>query len=165
MHQFESAVSRLYVIAALAVAGLAGCASSDSLVMVGAARPPIPPEDVRIYSHPPPFYFEEIALLNASSNSVFSPGGQQTVDKVINGLKAEAAKVGANGIILEGFSDRQSGSLGTGVGGGSASGNSAVGVGLSGSLGVYKKTGQGTAIYVPPGSQPAPPPPPPPPTP
>jgi len=150
MGSANSVHSRLFVVALLA-AGLAACAASDSFVLLGTQRPPISPADVKIYSHPPP-NFEEIAMLNASSKSVFSPGGQGAVDKVIEGLKEEAAKLGANGVILQGFSDRETGSLGTGVGGGSASGNSAVGVGVGGSLGIYKKTGQGMAIYVPPGS-------------
>jgi uncharacterized protein YbjQ (UPF0145 family) len=106
---------------------------------------------VRIYSHPPEV-FQEIAILDTSKSSAFTTGGQKTVDKVIAGLKEQAAKLGANGIILEGFSDRQTGSVGSGVGGGSASSNSAVGVGVGGSLGIYKKTGHGRAIFVPPGS-------------
>lgn len=142
-----SAWRRLLILAG--VLALSACASSDSLVMVGAAHPPISPADVKIYSHPPPV-FEEVALLNASTSHMFTPGGQKTIDEVIEKLKEQAAKVGANGIILEGFSDRQTGSVGTGVGGGSASGNSAVGVGVGGSFGVYKKNGQGRAIFVPP---------------
>jgi hypothetical protein len=139
---------RLYILASL-LAALAACASSDSIVMVGAARPAISPAEVKIYSHPPPVY-EEIALLNASTSHAFTPGGQKTIDEVIEKLKEQAAKLGANGVLLEGFSDRQTGSLGTGVGGGSASGNSAVGVGVGGSFGIYKKNGQGRAILVPP---------------
>jgi hypothetical protein len=148
MHAAKSALSRLFFLATLFVAGVPGCGSSDSFVMTGTARPPISPADVKIYSQPPP-EFVEIALLNASSKSVFSPGGQQTVDKVIAELKEQAAKLGANGVILAGFSDRQTGSVGTGVGSSSVSSNSAVGVGVGGSLGIYKKTGQGTAIFVP----------------
>jgi len=142
---------RRWIIAGLAALGLAACAPS-TYVMVGAAHSPIAPADVKIYSHPPPVAFEEIAILNASSDSLFGPGGQQTVDKVIARLKEQAAKLGANGIILEGISDRETGSLGTGVGSSSYSSNSAVGVGVGGSLGIFKKTGHGRAIYVPPGN-------------
>src|ERR1700679_3646260 len=137
----------------LAICGfiaLAACAT-DSVVITGSPRPAISPADVRIYSHPPAV-FEEIAILNASKNSAFTTGGQKTVDKVIEGLKEEAAKLGANGIILEGFSDRQTGAVGSGVDSASVSRNSAVGVGVGGSLGIYKKTGHGRAIFVPPGS-------------
>jgi hypothetical protein len=148
MRAFKPAAVKLLLLASLTLLGLGACGASDSFVMTGTARPPISPADVKIYSQPPP-QFVEIALLNASSKSVFSPGGQQTVDKVIERLKEQAAKLGANGVILAGFSDRQTGSVGTGVGSSSASGNSAVGVGAGGSLGIYKKTGQGTAIFVP----------------
>ena len=140
----------------LALAGLialvAACAT-DSVVITGSPRPAISPADVKIYSRPPAV-FQEIAILNASKNSAFTTGGQKTVDKVIAGLKEQAAKIGANGVILEGFSDRQTGALGSGVGSSSVSSNSAVGVGVGGSLGFYKKTGHGVAIFVPPGSSP-----------
>ena len=146
----KTAASRLRLVGGIAALALAACAT-DTMVLTGAARPAISPADVKIYSHPPEV-FEEIAILNASKSSAFTTGGQKTVDKVIDGLKVQAAKVGANGIILEGFSDRQTGSVGSGVGGDSVSRNSAVGVGVGGSLGIYKKTGHGRAIFVPPGS-------------
>lgn len=128
---------------------LAACAPS-SHILVGTARPPISPADVKIYDTPPP-QFQEIALLDATSSSLFGTGGQKSIDKVIERLKLQAAQLGANGVILGDLTDRQTGSIGTGVGSGSASGNTAVGVGAGGSLGIYKKTGKGTAIYVPPG--------------
>jgi hypothetical protein len=143
----NTAASRLWVLAGIAALSLAACAT-DSVVLTGTARPPISPADVKIYSQPP-VAFEEIAVLNTSKSSAFTTGGQKTVDKVIAGLKEQAAKLGANGIILEGFSDSQTGSVGSGVGSSSYSSNSAVGVGVGGSLGIYKKTGHGVAIFVP----------------
>ncbi len=131
---------------------IAACAPS-SHVLVGNARPPILPADVKVYSHPPAA-FEEIAILDASSKSVFSGGGQKTTDKVVARLKGEAAKLGANGIILEGFDERQTGAIGSGVGSDSYSRNSAVGVGVGGSLGIFKTTGKASAIFVPPGVPP-----------
>src|SRR6201996_1407318 len=152
----KSPLKSLLALAALAGLSLAGCAT-DAVIVTGSPRPPISPAEVKIYSQPPPM-FEEIAILNASKSVAFTTGGQKTVDKVIEGLKEQAAKVGANGIVLEGFSDRQTGALGGGTGSTSYSSNSAVGVGVGGSLGIYKKTGHGRAIFVPPGDQ-APPPP------
>ena len=143
-------LARRLMLAGGAALVLAACAT-DSIVLTGTARPAISPAEVRIYSQPPAV-FEEIAILNASKNSAFTTGGQKTVDKVVEGLKEQAAKIGANGIILEGFSDRQTGAVGSGVGSSSVSSNSAVGVGVGGSLGIYKKTGHGRAIFVPPGS-------------
>jgi hypothetical protein len=133
---------------AAAVWTVAAC-SSSSPVLVGQSRPAIPVDQVKVYSHPPPV-FEEIAVLNASSKSVFSPGGPQQIDKVVERLKEQAAQLGANGVILEGFSDAQTASLGTGVGSQSYSRNSAVGVGVGGTFGIFKKTGKGRAIFVPP---------------
>jgi hypothetical protein len=141
---------RLLTLATVLAIGLAACAPS-SHILVGTARPPIPPSEVKVYLKPPPS-FQEIAILNASANSMFGTGGQGSADKVIERLKEQAAKLGANGLILEGMSDRETGSLGGGSGSTSYSGNSAVGVGVGGSLGIFKKTGQGRAIFVPPES-------------
>jgi hypothetical protein len=141
---------RLITLAIMLAMGLSACAPSSHIV-VGTVRPPISPSEVKIYLKPPPT-FDEVAILNASADSVFGTGGQGTVDKVIQRLKEQAAKLGANGIILEGMSDQQTGSLGGGSGSASSSGNSAVGVGVGGSLGIFKKTGQGRAIFVPPGA-------------
>jgi hypothetical protein len=111
---------------------LAACAAPPAThVLTGTARPPISPDEVRIYSQPPPV-FEEVAMLTASSDSRLgsSAGGQAAIDVAIDRLKTEAAKFGANGVILQGISDRQTGSIGTGVGNESYSSHSAVGVGV-----------------------------------
>jgi hypothetical protein len=134
---------------AAATAAVTACAPS-SHVLVGKARSPITPEEVKIYAHAPAGRFEEIAVLDVSSKRAFGTGGQKTMDKVIERLKVEAVKLGANGVILEGFSDSETGSIGTGVASDSYGNHSAVGVGVGGSLGIYKKTGHGDAIYVPP---------------
>jgi hypothetical protein len=141
---------RLATLASVLALGLAACAPSSHIV-VGAVHPAISPSEVKIYLQPPPS-FEEVAVLNASADSMFGSGGQATVDKVIQRLKEEAAKLGANGIILEGMSDQQTGALGGGSGSTSFSGGSAVGVGLGGSLGIFKKKGQARAIFTPPGA-------------
>jgi hypothetical protein len=133
-----------------AALGLMAACAPSSHVLVGTARPPIAPSQVIIYSHAPQ-QFEEIAVLNASSKSMFNAGGQSSTDKVVERLKMEAAQLGANGIILEGFDQRQTGSIGTGVGSDSYSRNSSVGVGVGGSFGLFKTTGKARAIYVPPG--------------
>jgi len=125
---------------------LSGC-STSSHVMVGTARPAISPEDVRVYSQPPPQY-EAIAHVDATSSGSLAITGQQNMDKAMARLKQEAAKLGANGILLESVHDQQSGSIGTGVGSSSYGGNSAVGVGAGGSVGLYNKVVSGLAIYV-----------------
>jgi hypothetical protein len=126
----------------MALAALSGCATS--YVMVGQARPPISPDQVQIYLHPPAGKYVEIALLESSSNGSFAVGAQGKTNVVISRLKAEAAKLGANGILLEGVGDQAGGSVGTGYATGS--GHSAFGFGSAAT--VYHKKGGGLAIYV-----------------
>jgi hypothetical protein len=130
------------LLAALTV--VVGCASSH--VLTGKPRPPLSPDQVTVYVSPPPVQYEQIAILNTSSRGSFSFTAQGKTDKVIARLKEEAAKLGANGLLLQNIEDRQSGSIGTSLGGGSGN----VGGGLGGSIGTYQKAGNGLAIYVPP---------------
>jgi hypothetical protein len=134
------------IAAALAFAALSGCATSH--VMVGQARPPISPDQVQIYLHPPANKYVEIALLDTSSRGAFAITAQGKTNVVIERLKAEAAKLGANGILLENVGDQAGGSVGTGFGSATASGHSAFGVGFGSSSTVYHKKGDGLAIYV-----------------
>jgi hypothetical protein len=67
---------------------------------------------------------------------------------VITRLKEEAAKLGANGILLDGVSDQAVGSVGTGFANATASGHTATGFGIGSSGTVFVKSGSGLAIYV-----------------
>src|SRR3977135_1095539 len=125
---------------------LGGCASSH--VMIGEARPPISPDQVKLYLHPPEKY-EEIAIIDASSRHSIVFTDQQKMNKVIERLKEEAAKVGANGILIQGTGDEQAGEVSTGAGTATGSGHSSYGRGIGVSAGRIMKTGQGIAIYVP----------------
>jgi len=133
--------------ASAAVIMLLGC-STSSHVMIGTAHPPISPESVRIYLQPPEKY-HEIASLDASSQGSFAITSQQNMDKAIARLKEEAAKLGANGVLLQGVQDQQTGSIGTGVGSSSYGPGSASGVGVGGSFAISNKAAHGVAIYVP----------------
>ncbi len=137
---------RLSVSAPLLVL-LLGC-STSSHVMIGTARPPISPESVRIYLQPPPQY-EQIATLDATSQGSFAITSQQNMDKAVARLKEEAAKLGANGVLLQGVQDQQTGSIGTGVGSSSYGPGSSTGVGVGGSFAISNKAVHGVAIYVP----------------
>jgi hypothetical protein len=125
---------------------LAACASSH--VMIGKARPPISPDQVQIYTRAPTVPYEEIARLNTSSQGSFSFTAQGKTDAVLERLKKEAAKLGANGVLLEGIGDQASGSVGTGGGSTSYSGGGSVGGGVGIGIGMTKKVGGGVAIYV-----------------
>lgn len=131
--------------APLLLAALSGCATS--YVLVGQTRPPISPDQVQIYLHPPANKYSEIALLDTSSRGSFAITAQGKTNVVMDRLKAEAAKLGANGILLEGVGDQAGGSVGTGYA--TASGHSAFGFGSAAAI--YHKKGDGLAIYVEPG--------------
>jgi hypothetical protein len=135
-----------FLTSVLAAALLAACASSH--VMIGKARPPISPDQVQIYTRPPTVPYEEIARLESSSQGSFSFTAQGKTDAVIKRLKEEAAKLGANGVLLEGIGDQASGSVGTGGGSTSYSRGSSVGGGVGIGVGLTKKVGGGVAIYV-----------------
>jgi hypothetical protein len=124
---------------------LTGCVTSH--VLVGTPRPPISPDQVRVYTHPPARY-EEIAILESSSRDSWTFTAQGKADKVIERMKDEAAKLGANGILLTSIGDQQTGTVGGAYGSSTASGNSAYGYGIGSSAAVFQKSGGGMAIYV-----------------
>lgn len=75
---------------------LGGCASGSALI-VGTPREPIDPNSVTIYTTPPAA-FEEIAIVKASSDSGWTQQG--SLDYAKEELKKQAAKLGANGVLL-----------------------------------------------------------------
>lgn len=140
-------MKRLLLPLALA---LAGCATS-SHVMTGAARPAITPDQVKVYSAPPQTRYEQIAVIDANSSRAMAVTSQQKTDAVIARLKDEAAKLGANGILLQGIANESNGGSGVSVGGYGGSfggGHVAVGTGIGVSIPVTRKTGNALAIYV-----------------
>jgi hypothetical protein len=138
----------LIVVGLSAQVLLVGCAA-ESYVLVGTSRPPISPDQVKIYLHAPAKY-EEIAIVDASSRGFPAFTDQQKMNKAMARLKEEAASLGANGVLLEGTGDQQAGAVGTGVGTATATGNSAYGTGVGVSAGIFIKSAKGLAIYVPP---------------
>jgi hypothetical protein len=133
--------------AAVLIAVLAGCTSSQA-VLVGRARPAISPDQVRIYLQPPQSPYEQIADLAASSRGSFALTAAGKTDKVIERLKQQAAKLGANGILLHGVADQAGSPIGAAVGVENQSTHSPYGLGVSGWAFFYSKAGDGVAIYV-----------------
>jgi hypothetical protein len=137
---------RLATIAAVAALLLAGCAST-SRVLLGPTYPPLPVEQVRVYYQPPARY-REVALLETQSGP-FTYGEQNKTNSVLNRLRAEAAKLGANGVLFQGSETAYGGgNVGVGIGGGHFGHHS----GFGGSVGVdispSRKYAHGMAIYV-----------------
>ncbi len=135
-----------WVGAAAAAMALAACVSSH--VLVGTQRPPIPTDQVRIYLRPPAQRYEEIAILDTSSRYSFSITAQGSTDAVIHRLKAQAAKLGANGVLLDEVGREATGSVGTGIGTSTSGGHASFGFGISTSATTFQRTGSGLAIYV-----------------
>ena len=134
------------LVLALAAVLLAACATSH--VMLGKARPPISPDEVRIFDRPPGVPYEEIARISTSSQGSFSFTAQSKTDAVISRLKIEAAKLGANAVLLEGIGDQASGSIGTGGGSDSYSRSGSYGGGIGISTSMNRKVGGGLAVYI-----------------
>jgi hypothetical protein len=138
------------IVMITATALVAACATS-SQTLTGSPRAPIAPSEVRVYTQAPQS-FEEIAVLSASRKSVSAAGGERAIEKMIESMKLQAAQLGANGLLLEDFSDSNSVSLGTGVGSETYTHNASISLGVGGSLGVVAKAAKGRAIFVPPQS-------------
>jgi len=138
-------VKRLIFAVAL-ILTIEGCATS-SQVLTGSPRAPVSTSDVRVYTQAPPS-FEEIAVLSASRKSVSSAGGERAIEKMIETMKSQAARLGANGLLLEDFSDSDPVAVGSGVGSQTYTHNASINVGVGGSLGVVKKAAKGRAIFV-----------------
>lgn len=111
---------------------VAACATGSSIV-VGQVREPIDPSQVKLYLEAPKTY-EGIGIVNASSNAGWTEQG--SVDYAIEELKKQAAKLGANGVLIASTGERTS----TVIGG--------HGTGYLYAIPVTAKTVSGKAIFV-----------------
>jgi hypothetical protein len=118
------------IISCLAV--LVGCATG-SVIITGNVRSAIDPTEVRVYLEPPSQY-ETIGIVEASSDVEIS--SQAAQDRVITELKKQAAKIGANGVLLIDVGTQSGGTTGFYSGGVFYAGSSET------------KTAHGQAIYV-----------------
>ena len=120
------------VIIYLLVLFLTACASGSAIV-IGTKRPPTDPIQVKLYLEAPSNY-EVIGIVNASSDAGWTEQGSQ--DYAVQELKNQAAKLGANGVLLETTGEKTS----TAVGG--------YGTGIFNAIPVTAKTVSGKAIFV-----------------
>lgn len=137
---------KLLVATVLALVLLGGCTlTRGSYVLVGTAHPPTTAAQVRLYTTLPPMY-EKIAFVSADSRNDFA-SEQNLSDHAIERLKEEAAKVGANGLLLNGIGNYQVGSHGVVIIPNYSSGYSTTGIAaMNASVG---KEAKGLAIWVP----------------
>ncbi|SEM17495.1 hypothetical protein SAMN05428989_3274 [Pseudoxanthomonas sp. GM95] len=134
------------VLAVTLLLSLAACAGT-SKVMLSDARAPVDPATVRLYTAVPPGAIQ-IAQLEAQSAVGFGTQGQ--TDAAMRRLKDEAAKLGANGVVLIGAGSGGRSPVGLSVGGGSYGGHVGGGIGIG--IPTQQKQANGVAIYVPPGA-------------
>lgn len=106
MKKIDKRISK--IIYSILLFTIISCATG-SIIVTGKVRPAINPLEVSIYLDPPE-KFETIGIVEASSEVEFSR--QDTQDRVIDKLKSEAAKVGANGVLLLNTGSEVSGSTG-----------------------------------------------------
>jgi len=124
---------------------LVACASSS--IIVGIVKPTLLPEQVKIYRHPPKKY-SEIAIIESSSDGSWSFTAQGKMDVVIQRLKEEAAKHGANGMLFQGTVNENSASMVTTSTGTTIASNATFCIGIGGSYQITGKSGNGMAIFV-----------------
>lgn len=131
-----------WLILSLCTLALGACATA-TVVPVGNARAAIDPAQVRFYAQPPAHY-EVLGLL--SGDAGIEGTGQDAVNHVIEKLKQQAAKLGANGVLVGKNGQRYAGSYG---------GSSYLGWGMfaNSSSASYTKAIEAQAIYVPDGSE------------
>jgi hypothetical protein len=115
---------------AVLLLALAGCANV-SHTMISDPRAPVAVEQVRVYLQPPATRYVEIALLDATTGD-FTYGAQNRNDALMLRLRTEAARLGANGVLIQNRGQVPSGGgVGIGVGGGSRHLGGGVSVGIS----------------------------------
>jgi hypothetical protein len=140
---------------AVAVA-VAACVAAPSLMLVGRARAPISPDQVQLYLEPPAGKYEQIAVVDVSSKHSLSFTARAKSDVVIRRLKEQAAKLGANGLLLEQIADDPADTeVGTVLSTEHVSNHGTIDLGVSAAL-ASQKFGRGTAIYLESGGTPGP---------
>jgi hypothetical protein len=113
-----------FCLLACAILVVTACTTGTAIV-TGTVRTPLLPEQVTIYLEPPTD-FEVIGLVDASSEAGWSE--QESLNYAIEELKKQAAKLGANGVLLVSSGEKITGFLKSGP--------------------VMAKTVQGKAIFV-----------------
>jgi len=111
---------------------LTGCASGSAII-TGTTRSVTDPKTVKLYLEEPSRY-EVIGIVEASSDSGWT--AQSSQNYAVEELKKQAAKIGANGVLLMNTGEKNSTVFGTS------------GAGIFWAAPITAKTVSGKAIYV-----------------
>jgi hypothetical protein len=136
-----------HVVALCGASLLTACATS-SHVLLGDARPAMSPREVTVYLEPVHRPYVKVAVIDASSSKSWAWTAAGKADVVIARLKVEAAKVGANGILLEEISDGADAGVGAGVAPEITRDHVSVGLGFDATGLFGARHGRGVAIYI-----------------
>ena len=126
---------------------LAACVSSHQII--GTARAPVSADRVQLYTEAPLRPYERIAVVNASSKRSWSFTFEGKAEVVVQRLKEEAGKLGANGVLLESISDESGVTIGGDVGTAYEGPRGTIDVGVGASTLTLQRYGRGIAIYLP----------------
>lgn len=88
---------RLRAVATVLLVLVLGACASGSAVITGTVRTPLAPDQVKLYLDPPAS-FETIGLVTASSDAGWDEQG--SMNYAVAELKKQAAKLGANGVLI-----------------------------------------------------------------
>jgi hypothetical protein len=108
---------------------------------------------VRIYLEAPAHY-DRIAILESSSEFSFALSPDGKTEAVVQRMKSAAAKLGANGVLLQGIYDEGATSIAAAAGASAYSNHGIVDLGIGGFSTGERKYGNGLAIYVEPDQKP-----------
>lgn len=122
---------------------LFGCASG-SHVVTGQQMPELEVDQVTVFDQAPTFAYEVVGTVYASSDNGFTEASRK--EKATLELKEQAAKIGANGVILDEVTQLSFRRLGTGVGVSAGSGGG-IGTSIGSSFSFPTTEAKGTAIY------------------
>ena len=122
---------------------LFGC-SSGSHVVTGQQMPELEVEQVTIFEEAPAFDYKVVGTVRSSSDNGFTEDSRK--EKATKELKEQAAKIGANGVILDEVTQLSFRRLGTGVGISAGSGGG-IGTSIGSSFSFPTTEAKGTAIY------------------
>ena len=117
---------------------LFGCASG-SHVVTGQQMPELEVDQVTVFDQAPTFAYEVVGTVYASSDNGFTEASRK--EKATLELKEQAAKIGANGVILDEVTQLSFRRLGTGVGVSAGSGGG-IGTSIGSRLFVPNNRGQ-----------------------
>jgi hypothetical protein len=137
-----------------ATLSLGACAASQ--VLIGKARAPILRDQVQLCLEPPRRAYQEIAIIDASSKYSWSFSAGAKDEVVVRRLKEAAAKLGANGILLQDIADTPIKSIGAAASTEFAGAHGTLEFGLSGSALLSEKFGRAIAIWLEPADEPPP---------